>query len=51
MRVDPVDQDLSHDSAVNTAVNSDPLIKKQGTFKGLADMLNMVSSSAPCSIV
>ncbi|KAH9913545.1 lysophospholipase [Fomitopsis serialis] len=34
-------EDLSHDPAVCNAIDPDPLIKKHGTFRGLADMLSM----------
>lgn len=33
-------EDLSHDSAMNEATDHDPLIRKQGTLRGLADMFN-----------
>ena len=33
-------QELSHDEAFNSAYLSDPLIKQQGTLKGVSDMLS-----------
>jgi hypothetical protein len=35
-------QDLCHDSEVNAAYLKDPLVKQQGSLKGISDMLSKV---------
>jgi hypothetical protein len=38
----PVFKDLSHDPVVNEAYMKDPLVKAEGTLRGIGDMLNGV---------
>jgi len=35
------DNDLSHDPAINQAAGKDPMLKKKGSLRGLADMLGV----------